>query len=125
MECPNCQHQVVFRKEMFRGVRCRVCNATLLVSQTYSRVLVVFSLLIAWTLLWVLNVRSLFYPSLGVPFGFLASLCLAFPLAFLILTVLVRTVPRLVPPKIVLRHCGAITTLNLHTDSDDVNTPLG
>jgi len=96
----------------------------LLVSQTYSRVLVILSLLIAWALLWLLNVRSLLYPSLGVPFGFLASLCLGYPLAFLILTVLVRTVPRLVSPKIVLRHWGAITTLNLHTDRDDVNTPL-
>jgi hypothetical protein len=44
----------------------------LLVSETYSRALVVLALLLAQALLWVSNVRTLFYPTLGIPFGALA-----------------------------------------------------
>ncbi len=123
MRCPNCQQPVAFRKEIFKSVRCGTCNTMLLVSQTYLRMLGLLSFLIAWALLWVLNVRSMFYPFLGVLFGFLASLWLGFPVAFLVLTVLVQTVPRVVSPKLVLRHWGAITTLDLRTQEDDATTP--
>ncbi|MGA7558179.1 MAG: hypothetical protein WBW01_10260 [Terriglobales bacterium] len=88
------------------------------VSLTYSRVLIFLSFLAAQGLLWVLKVRELFYPTLGVPFGFLASLWLAFPIAFVILTVLVRTVPRMVAPTLVLRDWGSVTTLGLTAEDN-------
>src|SRR5271166_6589570 len=119
LRCPNCRQSFAFDKSIFRSYRCRNCDAKLLVSQTYSRMLVLISLVISLTAMWLLNVRKLFYPSLGVPFGFLASLWLGLPVAFLILTVLVRTVPLVIPPKVVLRHWGAVTTLDLQSNEND------
>ena len=118
MRCPNCHCGVPFEKALFRGMRCKACDSTLLVSQTYIRVLVLLGILAAEALLWVTNVRKLFYPSLGVPFGFLVSLWLGFLVAFVILTVMVRTVPRLVAPTLVLRHWGTVTTLGLAVEHD-------
>jgi hypothetical protein len=85
----------------------------MVISLTYGRVLMLLSILAAEVLLWILNIRRLFYPTLGVIFGFLASIWLGYPLAFVILTVLVRTVPRVVAPKLVRRNWGPFTTLDL------------
>ena len=117
MRCPNCQRQVPFEKGLFRGTRCKGCNVTLLVSQVYSRVLALFAIFAAEALLWVSNARKLFYPSLGVEFGFLASICLGFPVPFFMLSVMVRTIPHLVPPTLVLRHWSTVTTLELNADT--------
>jgi uncharacterized membrane protein (DUF106 family) len=87
-------------------------------------VLVLIAMFAAQALLWVSNARRLFYPSLGVEFGFLASLWLGFPVAFLILSVMVRTIPRLTPPTLVLRDWDdTMTTLKL--DRDDSNVTGG
>jgi len=116
MRCPSCQSEVAFQKELFRGMACKQCGSTLLVSVTYTRVLIVVALLSTEALLWVGHVRNLFYPSLGVPFGFLASALLGFPIAFLVLTVMVRTIPYCVPPVLVLRDPTPVTTLGLSHD---------
>lgn len=118
MQCPSCHSHVAFDKGLFRGARCQECNSTVWVSQTYIRVLMLLSFLAAQGLLWVVNVRKLFYPTLGVPFGFLASLWLAFPVAFFILTVLVRTVPRMAAPTLVLRDWGSVTTLGIAAEDN-------
>ena len=68
------------------------------------RVLVLLAIFAAEALLWVSNTRKLFYPTRGLEFGFLASLWFGFHVAFFILTVMVRIIPRLVPPTLVLRH---------------------
>ena len=80
------------------------------------------SFLAAEILLWITNIRQLFYPTLGVPFGFLASVSLGFPLAFLILTVLVRTAPHVVEPTLVSRGWKSLTTLGLSTNHDAVSS---
>jgi len=103
MRCPNCNCQGTFEKGLFRGTRCKECGSTMLASLTYLRVLILLSFLAAEILLWMANIRKLFYPTLGVPFGFLASVSLGFPLAFLVLTVLARTAPRVVAPTLVTR----------------------
>jgi hypothetical protein len=118
MRCMNCDAAVAFEKGLFRGKRCKECGGMMLVSLSYVRVLMLLSFLLAELLLWVLNVRALFYPALGVPFGFLASVSLGYPLGFLILTVLVRTVPRVVGPKLVSRYWGPIVTLGLSAKHD-------
>jgi hypothetical protein len=118
MPCPNCRGVVPFQKQLFRGMPCKHCNSTLLVSETYSRALVVLALLLAQALLWVSNVRTLLYPTLGIPFGALASFCLGFPVAFLLLTVAVRAIPRWFPPTLVLRHWGTVMTLGLSGDQE-------
>lgn len=118
VRCPNCFAQVRFQKELFRGLCCKECNSAMLVSDTYSRILVVLALFLAEALLWVCDVRTLFYPTLGVPFGVLASFSLGFPVGFLLLTVMVRTVPHLVPPPLVIRHSSTVTTLGLSRDRE-------
>ncbi len=118
MSCPNCREVVPFQKELFRGMPCKHCNSTLLVSQTYSRALVLLALLLAEALLWVGNIRTLFYPTLGLPFGVLASFWLGFPVAFFLLTVIVRTIQRWFPPTLVLRHWSTVTTLSLSHDQE-------
>ncbi len=123
MRCPNCGCEVEFDKRLFRGEHCKKCGSTLLVSEAYSRALGIFSFLAAEALLWLLNIRKFFYPTLGVPFGFLASLWLGFPIAFPILTILVRTVPHLVAPTLVRRHWGSINTLGLGTEKDTISSP--
>jgi hypothetical protein len=95
---------------------CKQCGSTLLVSVTYTRVPIVVALLSTEALLWVGHARNLFYPTLGVPFGFLASVLLGFPIAFLVLTVMVRTIPHCVPPVLVLRDPTTVTTLGLSND---------
>ena len=85
----------------------------LFVAATYSRVLVALAIITAEALLWVGGVRKLFYPALGVEFGFFASLFLGFPVAFLILTAMVRTIPRFIPPRLVGRQSGTVTSLGL------------
>ena len=113
IRCPNCNSQVAFELGLFRGTHCKECRATMVVSLMYLRVLMLLSLLAAEVLLWIGNIRTLFYPTLGVVFGFLASAVLGYPLAFLILTVLVRTAPRMVAPKLVRRHWDSFTKLDL------------
>jgi hypothetical protein len=114
MHCPNCNSQVAFEVGLFGGVRCKECGTAMVVSLSYIRVLMLLSFLVAEILLWVGNARKFFYPTLGVVFGFLASVSLGYPLAFLILTVLVRTAPRVVPPKLVHRSdWDSFTTLHL------------
>jgi hypothetical protein len=121
VQCPNCCCQVQFNKNLFRGGRCKKCHSTLFVSVMYIRALMLLSFVAAEALLWVANIRELFYPRLGVPFGFLASAWLGFPVAFLILTVLVRTVPRLVAPTLVLRQWGSVDTLGLAAEHDAIS----
>jgi hypothetical protein len=90
----------------------------MLVSDNYGSVLMLLSFLAAQILLWMLNIRQLFYPTLGEVFGFLVSVSLGLPLGFLILTVLVRTAPRVVEPKLVARHWDPLITLGLSTKHD-------
>jgi hypothetical protein len=47
MQCPSCHCHVAFDKSIFRGARCKECNSTMWVSQTYSRVLMLLSFLLA------------------------------------------------------------------------------
>jgi DNA-directed RNA polymerase subunit RPC12/RpoP len=116
MLCPNCKSEVAFDKHLFRGMACEQCGSTLFVSVTYTRMLVVIALLSTEASLWVGQARKLFYPALGVPFGFLASVCLGFPIAFLVLTVMVRTIPYRLPPVLVLRNPTTVTTLGLSSN---------
>jgi hypothetical protein len=85
----------------------------LFVPATYSRDLVALAIITAEALLWVGAVRNLFNPALGVELGFFASLFVGFPVAFLILTAMVRTIPRFIPPRLVSPQMGTVTNLGL------------
>jgi hypothetical protein len=99
----------VFRK----GFLCEQCAAKLLVSETYTRILVVISIVLGFGLPWVVHLAKLLILVLGPLAGFIAALALGFPLAFAILFLMVRVVPRLISPPLVLRHNDPITMLNL------------
>jgi hypothetical protein len=87
------------------------------------RAIVLISLLLAFILVWVADVRKLFYPTLGLEFGFIAALWLTLPVAFLVLTAVVRIVPRFVPPTLVFRHQDdVVTSLNLSDNDKDVDS---
>ncbi len=90
--------KLVFRED-FRCIRCQV---PLHVSVAYTRVLVLLSAFASLALLWILGIRDLR----------LFLFCL--PLGFLILTVIVRAAPFVVPPRIRLgKPPSAITKLDL------------
>ncbi len=118
MRCPSCNLEIPVEEDGFRKKRCKRCGAKLLISATYVRVLWLLSFIAAEVLLWVGNMRAVFYPSLGVVIGFLVSACLGFPLAFLVLAQLLRHAPRVVAPRLVSRESGEITTLDLSGNED-------
>lgn len=114
MRCPQCNLDMAFDKEVFsKRFHCPRCGARLLVSEAYSRMLVVISIVIGFSLPWVAHLHKLLIPALGPLEGFIAVLASGFPLAFAVLFLLVRVVPRLLPPPLVFRHNDSITALNL------------
>jgi len=98
---------------------CPRCGAALFVSETYGRMLMVISLVLGFSLLWVLHLERWLIPALGGLAGFTAVLASGFPLAFTILFFTLRLVPRLIPPPLVLRRNGTITSLNLTAQRDE------
>lgn len=120
MRCPQCNWEMAFDKRVFRtGFLCEQCGAKLLVSEVYSRMLVVISMVIGFGLPWVAHFPKLLMSALGPLAGFIAVLALAFPLAFAVLFLMVRLIPRLFSPPLVLRHHDPITALNLTADGEE------
>ena len=114
VRCPKCGLRSAFDNRVFRkGFLCEQCAAKLLVSETYTRILVVISIVLGFGLPWVVHLAKLLILVLGPLAGFIAALALGFPLAFAILFLMVRVVPRLISPPLVLRHNDPITMLNL------------
>jgi len=89
--------RLLFRQDF----RCIQCQVPLYASSTYSRVPSVVSILFSLALLWELGIRDL-----GLFFFFL-------PLAYFILTLMVRVAPFLVPPLLYAGKPSAITKLDL------------
>lgn len=107
--CPACRDSIPVSTAIFReGFRCPRCGVVLHVSPTYGRTLVLLSALIGFVLVWLIGARDLVRLSL---FGL--------PTAFLVMTVLVRVVPHLVPPSLLLRGPEHSTTLGLTDNSDE------
>jgi len=114
--CPNCSCPVEVNRSVFRSdFRCPHCDAALRVSPGYLRWLGLLSLLLGVALAWEMGSRGPRNCLLGIPW---AVLLLYLPLAFLVLTLLVRIVPFLIKPTLVLRQPfdGHMTTLNLTPD---------
>jgi len=90
--------KLVFREDF----QCIGCQVPLYVSVTYSRVGVLLSAAISLALLWELGIRDL-----RLFFFFL-------PLAFFILTIIVRVAPFVVPPRLYAgKRPSAVTKLDL------------
>jgi len=109
-KCPACSSPVEISRSIFRDdVRCPHCGVALGVSTLYSRLLVVLSISLAVALVWGVAIH-------GVPSCLICiatGLLLGIPVAFLVLTLLVRIAPFLVKPTLVLRQRYQVTSLNL------------
>jgi hypothetical protein len=118
MKCPQCNWEMAFNKNVFRGgFVCEHCGARLYVNESYCRFLLILSMLIGFPLPWVVGLPHALITNLGLLFGFLALLALGYPLSFLILMVILRTLPRWIRPPLTLRpHHRGITTLNLNSN---------
>jgi hypothetical protein len=102
VRCPQCGRPMPLSKLLFReDFRCMGCHVPLHVSVAYSRVLVLLSALASLVLLWELGIRDLRL------FFFLL------PLGFLILTLIVRAAPFVVPPRLYIGKPSVITKLDL------------
>ncbi len=110
IQCPQCFASINVSKAIFHGdFQCPRCGAKLRTAPTYSRVLSALSLLIAVGVLWVVRNRVDF-------------ILFMLPAWFLVLFVMVRVVPYLVPPRLEGRDSSGITTLGLdQPESDSAN----
>ena len=97
--------------------RCPHCGAALKASVFYSRVLVVISGLAGYVLAWEIGIQG---PRVcfGIPLGFYL---LWMPIGFLVLMLLVRVAPFLVPPGLFPRRPfeSHLITLNLSPGAED------
>ena len=100
VQCPQCFGSIqVSRAILGRNSQCIHCGAKLQVAPIYSRVLSVLSMVIGVCLMW----------EYGVPI--FSIFVFAFPMWLLVLIVMVRVVPYIVPPRLELRDSGSFTTL--------------
>jgi hypothetical protein len=120
MTCPHCNLEIPFAKEVFgNDFHCPRCRARLLVSETYGRTLMVMSVVLGFGLPWLIQLHKLLIPAFGPLAGFLAMLASGLPLAFIVLFFMLRLVPRLVSPPLVLRHNDPFTALNLTAEGEE------
>ena len=111
---------MAFAKGVFRkDFHCPRCGAGLFVSVGYGRTLMVVSLIIGFSLVWVVPISRWLIPVLGPLLGFTAVLASGFPLAFAVLFFMLRLVPLLLPPPLVLKRDDAITSLGLSSEPDN------
>jgi uncharacterized paraquat-inducible protein A len=102
VQCPQCGGRIPVSKLIFReGFRCVRCETPLYVSGAYSRVLLLLSALASLAIFWLLGVRDLR----------LFLFCI--PLAFLILTLVVRVAPFVIRPRLYAGRPSSITKLDL------------
>jgi hypothetical protein len=115
--CPACSKALeVSRLVFLPSFACRHCGVALKVSLPYLRSLVALSCLLGYALAW--EASRIFPPSylFGIPTLFLV---LWAPIGFLSLSVLVRVVPFLIKPKLVLGWPSEFTTLGLTSRPKD------
>ena len=100
VQCPQCFGPIPVSKAIFRrDNQCIHCGVKLQVAPICSRVLSVLSMVIGVCLMWEFggNVFNIFV--------------FAFPMWFLVLFVMVRIAPYIVPPRLELRDCSGFITL--------------
>jgi hypothetical protein len=115
--CPACSILFKVSKSVFGSdFHCPNCDAGIEVSAWYTRSLVLLSVLLGYALAWRIGLLGPRSPFFDIPWGFFL---LWAPLGFLILTLLLRTVPFLIKPTLVLRSPGHVMTLNLRARPKD------
>ena len=93
---------------------CGQCGEKLFVSSAYSRFMIVISLIVGFIVPWITGLSHHFISILGSLFGILTALAIAFPIALLIvLPLMIRFIPLILPPKLVPWQDVYITSLNI------------
>ncbi len=114
MTCPNCRSKIKWNRRAFRrGFTCHQCGSEVSISEAYSRMLVLVSLLVGFGLVWLPVVEGHGGVFLRSYVAFLALLALGFPMAGGVLFLLVRLAPVVVSPPMVIRHSGPAYGLGL------------
>lgn len=102
MTCPNCGLRMPFDRRAFRrGFLCGRCESELRISELYSRVLGIISLLVGFGLVWLPIVHGFGTVLLRSCIGFVMLLALGFPVAAVVLFLLVRLAPLVLSPRLV------------------------
>jgi uncharacterized protein (DUF983 family) len=102
LRCPRCFGPMpVSTKSLRRGNKCAQCGSELRMSEIYARVLGVVSMVLGVSLLWAIHVRDLTLSFWAVPMW------------FVVLSVLVRIAPHVIPPRLELHDSGRFATLDL------------
>ena len=100
VQCPQCFGTIQVSKAILgRNSQCIHCGAKLQVAPMYWRVLSLLCMVIGVCLMW----------KYGVPI--FSIFVFAFPMWFLVLSVMVRVVPYIVSPRLELRDSSGFTTL--------------
>jgi len=116
MTCPHCGFKIAFDSRAYRrGFLCERCGSELIVSETYSRVLIIVSIVLGFGMLWTPIFQSHWVAPLRSCIGLVGLLALGLPAALAMLFLLVRLAPSLVPPPLILRHDGRNYGLGLGT----------
>jgi hypothetical protein len=106
VQCSQCFGSIAVSKALLgRDSQCILCGAKLQVAPMYAQVLSVLSMAIGVCLMW----------AFGVPI--FNIFVFAFPTWFLVLFVMVRIAPYIVPPRLELRDSTSFTTLGLFEPS--------
>lgn len=115
MICPRCNRRIPFDHTVWNGdFVCQQCGAKLLVSEVYSRVLYLISLAVGLGFLLIAHIPTRLIANLGDLVGLIVAVALWFLLAFALLFLMLRTIPLVISPSLVLRHeSGALTVLDL------------
>ena len=123
MQCPQCNLNITFDNRVFRGdFVCEQCGVKLRLSETYARTVVVMSILLGFGLEWFSPMPKWLMTTFGPLVGFTAACALGFPISSGVLVLLVRLVPRIVSPSLVLRDNGPFTLLKLSSEEERQNS---
>jgi hypothetical protein len=110
VQCPQCFGSIRVSKAILgRNSQCIHCGSKLQVAPIYSRVLSVLCMVIGVCLMW----------EYGVPI--FSIFVFAFPMWLLVLIVMLRVVPYIVPPRLERRDSGSFTTLGSLSQTADDN----
>jgi hypothetical protein len=108
LRCPLCHCNLLISRLMFLGgLPCPQCGSILRVSTAYQRGVNLFSAVVGFLLVWIGGVRnSVLFSMLWVP------------TALVILAVVLRIAPIVVPPVLVVGRPSNLTTLGLGSGRD-------
>jgi DNA-directed RNA polymerase subunit RPC12/RpoP len=119
MKCSNCDWKMEYEVGVFRGdFRCKHCGVRLFVRDLYTKFLALLSLSLSLGLIWIAHLPVVLFHALDLV-GLALTVALVFPLAYVLLIINIRTVPKLIPPTLVLYRHSYIVSLDLNNEQQE------